>query len=120
MKAVYQLLFISILYSTVVISQSEDRPNSNKTIIEILKEKVNPGETRSIRFQTFETSLTIVNYVKDELIASYATSISDVYFDQNEHIFSFNYNENLDKETLISLLKKNEMFYLLEQKEILK
>jgi hypothetical protein len=120
MKAIIHTLLMITLFSTIGFSQTQNRPKYNKSIIELLKENINPGETRMISFNTFNVGLIEINGLKDELILMYSQNVFNANYDQTNNEFSFSYDEYMRKEDLIGLFKKYNMINLLDQKEDLK
>lgn len=109
MKSIISILF-SLLFITVGYSQGQ----TNKTVKQIIIEKVTPGVSNSITMHTYNTdTVDIINLSNDLGISE---GIIDVTYDFIRKTFSFSYNENLNQENLYVLFKENNMANLLDQK----
>jgi hypothetical protein len=93
------LFTIAIIISTLGFSQKQD----NKSVFKVLEK----GETLTITMNTSNFSPSKIGELKDQLIGMYDEKVFDVTYNESDQLFSFTYNEFMQKEDLILLFEKN-------------
>ena len=97
------ILVSAILLSTLGFSQEK----GNKTIFK----QLNTGESYTISISTTNYTANKIGELKDQLIGMYDEKVFDVDYNETNQLFSFAYNEYMQKEDLVSLFDKYSIDY---------